>query len=220
MFKDKHSTESKLKMSESRKNFYKNGGTHPLKGKKFSDESKLKMSISHKGKTLSDKTKQKLSRMRKGENNGFYGKTHSKETIEKIRFLNIGKKHTESTKQKIRNARKLQILPIKNTKPERFVQSILSINEIKYEIHRQDIFGYPDILINQKICVFIDGCYWHGCKIHNNEINNKHVIDKMKRDKLVNKTLKKQGYKIIRIWEHDVNNDIMKCFDKIKGELN
>ncbi|KKM74814.1 hypothetical protein LCGC14_1396590 [marine sediment metagenome] len=50
MFEGKHSIESKLKMSESRKKFYNNGGLHPLKGKKFSDESKLKMSISHTGK--------------------------------------------------------------------------------------------------------------------------------------------------------------------------
>ncbi len=39
------------------------------------------------------------------------------------------------------------------------------------------------------------------------------------KDEKVNNTLKKQGYKIIRIWEHEINNDIMKCLDKIRGTV-
>ncbi|KKM74815.1 hypothetical protein LCGC14_1396600 [marine sediment metagenome] len=152
--------------------------------------------------------------MRKGKDNSFYGKVHSDETKEKLRLINTGKKHTEETKQKIREARKRQTLPVKNTKPERFLQSILSVNEIKYEIHKQDIFGYPDILINSNICIFIDGCYWHGCKKCG-------FVNKLKNEKddKVTKTLKRQGYKIIRIWEHDINYSIMNCFNKIKGEI-
>lgn len=203
MFNGKHSLESRKKMSESRNRFYDNGGIHPLKGKKFSDESKLKMSVSHIGKKASIETKLKLSSMRQGKNNSFYGK-----------------KHSEETKEKLRNIRKNQILPVKNTKPERFLQSILSVNGIKYETHKT-ILGQPDIFIGSNICVFIDGCYWHGCKqcLTKEKISSEIPQKGIKRDIFVNKELKKQNYKIIRIWEHDIYNNIMKCLDKIIGEL-
>lgn len=62
----KHSTEVRRVMSQKRKEFYRNGGKHPMKDKKFSDESKKKMSDSHIGKYVSSETRKKLSDMKKG----------------------------------------------------------------------------------------------------------------------------------------------------------
>ena len=53
-------------------------------GKKRSDETCLKISLANKGKKLSEETKNKMSLSRMGEKNHFYGKKHSKETLEKI----------------------------------------------------------------------------------------------------------------------------------------
>ena len=49
-----------------------------------SEETKQKIGNAHKGLKHSDETKQKMSASRKGKNNPFYGKRHSKETITKI----------------------------------------------------------------------------------------------------------------------------------------
>lgn len=43
----KHTTESKLKMSETRKKYFSNGANHPMKGKKHSEKTRKKMSVSH-----------------------------------------------------------------------------------------------------------------------------------------------------------------------------
>jgi len=104
-----------------------------------------------------------------------------------------------------------------NTKPERFLKSILSVNGVKHDSQKQ-VFGTPDIFIKPNICIFVDGCYWHGCKqcgYDSNEI----IIKKSRRDKLVNKTLKKQGYKVIRLWEHEIYKNPIKCFSILENEI-
>lgn len=81
-----HSEETKIKMSMSKK------------GKPQSAESNIKRSISskgrlahNKGKTTSDETKAKLSVALSGENNPNYGKPKSQETKTKMSLANIGK---------------------------------------------------------------------------------------------------------------------------------
>ena len=82
---------------------------------KLSLETKLKISLSKKGKLASEETKNKLSLARKGENNPNYGKHMSKETRKKISASNkgqhagednpfYGKTHTEEARKKISQA--------------------------------------------------------------------------------------------------------------------
>lgn len=62
----KHSEESRRKMSESAKKRHAKGN-HPMLGKTFSEESRLKMSLSQSGKVLSLETRIKLSENKKGK---------------------------------------------------------------------------------------------------------------------------------------------------------
>ncbi len=135
----------------------------------------------------------------------------------------FGRTHTEETKQKIR----YKIKDKKSTyfsKPERKLNSILNLNGIKcirfksFKIgktyHQADIFIEPNIIIEE------DGCYYHWCKeCHTEPPTHPRIIHNIKRDKLINETLKNQGYKIIRIKEHDINKDIMSCLEHIRGEI-
>lgn len=66
------------------------------KGKKrkpFSKEWKKNMSIGQTGRIQAEATKQKLSNMRKGNKNPFYGKHHTKEARKKISEAQMGDKH-------------------------------------------------------------------------------------------------------------------------------
>ncbi|MCK5096375.1 MAG: very short patch repair endonuclease [Candidatus Pacebacteria bacterium] len=72
-------------------------------------------------------------------------------------------------------------------------------------------FGKPDIVLPKyKTVIFIDSCFWHGCKKHGSipETRKKFWTDKIegnkKRDRKVSLYYKKEGWKIIRIWEHDL----------------
>lgn len=78
----KLSEETKEKLSEIAKQ--RTGEKNPFYGKHHSEESKLKMSESKKGKSLTEEHKQKISNAIKGENHPNYGKHLSEETKKKI----------------------------------------------------------------------------------------------------------------------------------------
>jgi DNA mismatch endonuclease (patch repair protein) len=70
------------------------------------------------------------------------------------------------------------------------------------------LFGKPDFVFSKKkTVVFVDGCFWHGhnCRNTKPSSNREYWQNKVKRnkkrDKIVNATLKKKGWKIIRLWE-------------------
>lgn len=81
---------------------YTDGGDG-MYGYKASNETKKKMSQSHKGKTFSDESKKIMSDSKKGEKNPMFGKRGEKSP----RF---GRTHSEHTKQKIREFRKGSML--------------------------------------------------------------------------------------------------------------
>lgn len=70
------------------------------KGKKKSEESKRKTSLSCK-KFWTDERKEERQKKYLGSNNPFYGKTHTKETKEKLKHINLGKKYPIETRNKV-----------------------------------------------------------------------------------------------------------------------
>jgi len=72
-----------------------------------------------------------------------------------------------------------------------------------------NIIGKPDFVFFEKqIAIFIDGCFWHGCpKCFNMPKSNEEywsvkITQNKKRARFVNSELKRNGWKVIRIWEH------------------
>ena len=67
-------------------------------------------------------------------------------------------------------------------------------------------FAFP----SHKVAVFVDGCFWHGCpKCYTRPKTNcafwdKKREDNMARDKRVNRQLRRQAWKVIRIWQHSL----------------
>lgn len=92
----KHSKEYIEKMKEINK-----GENHPMWGKCRSKETRKKLSISHKGKHLSEDTKKKLRERMVGEKNHNYGKKLSDNTRLKISMSRSGIGHINDTKIKI-----------------------------------------------------------------------------------------------------------------------
>jgi DNA mismatch endonuclease (patch repair protein) len=98
----------------------------------------------------------------------------------------------------------------KNTKPEMLVRKFLHANGYRYKLHDKSLPGKPDIVLPKyKTVIFVHGCFWHGhpnCKYY--------VVPKTRTDWWLNKlsgniandakaikALKKDGWKIITIWE-------------------
>lgn len=96
----------------------------------------------------------------------------------------------------------------------------------KHGIHgwrrHQQVFGKPDFIFRDaKLAVFVDGCFWHGCpKCYNRPVNNRDFWDakkvqNRKRDQKVNRTLKSQGWRVLRVWEHELKSD-----EKVAAKIN
>lgn len=102
----------------------------------------------------------------------------------------------------------------KNTKPEKLLRSALHLRGLRFRIHRKELPGSPDIVFpREKVAVFVDGCFWHGCPIHSvkPKTNKKFWLEKIEgnciRDKRNRVALKKLGWKVIRVWEHELKRN-------------
>lgn len=89
---------------------------------------------------------------------------------------------------------------------------ILRRNRISGWRRNQAVLGKPDFVFSkQRIALFVDGCFWHGCSKHSNMPKNnrefweKKLRQNKERDKFVSHELKRAGWKVIRIWEHELN---------------
>ena len=81
----------------------------------------------------------------------------------------------------------------------------------RYRKNAKNYFGKPDIVLKKyQTVIFIDSCFWHGCKKHCRipTANKKYWVNKISRNKLrdkqVDRYYKISGWKIIRIWEHNL----------------
>jgi len=122
----------------------------------------------------------------------------------------------------------MSMIRAKNTQPEIRLRKILSASGLRgYRFHYK-LLGKPDIVFPKKrIAIFIDGCFWHKCprcfiKPETNKRFWKQKIDSnIKRDRLVNARLKKEGWIVLRIWEHEIPNEKIikrKIIGRIKNE--
>ena len=76
---------------------------------------------------------------------------------------------------------------------------------------KQHLFGRPDFVFHREhVVVFVDGCFWHGCSTHgvwpatNRLFWRKKLEGNIARDRLVNLRLKRSGWLVIRIWQHEL----------------
>lgn len=74
------------------------------------------------------------------------------------------------------------------------------------------VFGKPDFVFpRRRLAVFVDGCFWHGCPTHatqprtNSEFWFEKLTKNRLRDRLVSRTLRRQGWSVLRIWEHELH---------------
>lgn len=72
------------------------------------------------------------------------------------------------------------------------------------------LFGKPDFVFpKERLAVFVDGCFWHGCPSHGSipATNVNFWQEKLERnksrDRLVNRELRSQGWRILRFWQHE-----------------
>lgn len=115
------------------------------------------------------------------------------------------------TVSKKRRSEIMRLVKSRDTKIELKLRKLLRSRGLRFAVNDSKILGKPDIAFRRaKVAVFIDSCFWHGCKTHcryptANKIywRNKIARNK-KRDSTVSRGLKKEGWRVLRVWEHSL----------------
>ena len=110
----------------------------------------------------------------------------------------------------------------KNTKLEDKVLKKLWSRGIRYRRNTKGLMGKPDIAIKKyKVVIFIDSCFWHGCEIHGRipksrvEFWTNKINQNKQRDNEVTRYYIKNNWNILRIWEHEINQNL----DQVVNEI-
>lgn len=196
----KHLEETKGKMRES-----KLGKRNPMYGKEPWNKGLKGFNSGEKhyswGEKRSEKTKNKISKKLEGRKLSIEHKNNIKKN--NCRYW-LGKKRDERTRQILIEWRKKNVFPIKDTKIEVKIQNFLKQLGIGFFTHQymKIEHGYQcDFLIpSMNLVIEADGDYWHKYPIGND-------LDHIRTSELIS-----NGFKVLRLWECEINNMSIKQF--------
>ena len=185
---------------------------------KPTEETKAKISNSHKGKVFSKehienirKSKEHISnKTRKLMSDARIGKPLSEITKFRMSLSRVGKKFSEKTKKKMRIARAKQIIPIKDTSIEIKIQNFLKQLGVEHYTHfcingMKNIYQCDIFIPSKKLVIECDGDFWHGNPLIYNQWKDKeYVIKHKERDVFRDKELVEKGFRVIRLWENEI----------------
>ena len=91
-----------------------------------------------------------------------------------------------------------------------------------------EIFGHPDFAFKKyRIAVFCDSHFWHGYKwsVKKSEIRNnkdfwiRKIEGNVARDRAVSRTLRREGWVVLRFWEHHIKSSPLLCALKVRRAI-
>jgi DNA mismatch endonuclease, patch repair protein len=109
----------------------------------------------------------------------------------------------------------------KHTGPERALLAALATDAIRWEQHSSDLPGKPDFVCrDSRVVVFVDGDFWHGWRFSTwrhklSPAWEAKIARNRTRDLRNHRRLRRMGWKVIRIWEHQLEKDLSLCVIKI-----
>lgn len=117
--------------------------------------------------------------------------------------------------------RAMQAVASQNTSPEMLLRRAIHKVGLRYQLHsrpEKNLRCSADIIFRAaKVCVFVDGCFWHGCPVHF-QLPKTHsawwgekIEDNRARDVRQREELKRMGWVVIGFWEHEVRDDLSRC---------
>jgi DNA mismatch endonuclease Vsr len=105
----------------------------------------------------------------------------------------------------------------KGTAAELIVASWLRSLGASYRLNVRELAGSPDFANRtRKWAIFVHGCFWHRharCKRtttpkSNKEFWRKKFADNRRRDARVVRELRRQGFRVVIVWECEVDDDV------------
>src|SRR5262249_1938520 len=108
-----------------------------------------------------------------------------------------------------------------NTTPERAVRRCAYRRGLRYRTHVMGLPGRPDMVFyGARVVVFVDGDFWHGWQFNRwrqrlGGFWQAKIERTRRRDRNNFRRLRRAGWKVVRVWEHEVQTDVERCVDQI-----
>ena len=114
----------------------------------------------------------------------------------------------------------------RDTAPELALRKLLHARGLRYRVDvrpEKALRRKADIVFTrQRICVFVDGCFWHQCPDHattprtNNTYWTTKIETNVRRDRETDERLAEAGWTVLRFWEHD---DVLAAADAVEARV-
>lgn len=115
-----------------------------------------------------------------------------------------------------------------DTEPELALRRALHAADFRFRLHPRVAPGCtPDLVLpRHHVAVFVDGCFWHGCPEHGRRTpwtgpNAALWADKLarnaERDRRSTALAEAAGWTVVRVWEHEVTNDVEAAVARVRA---
>ena len=109
-----------------------------------------------------------------------------------------------------------------DTSPELAIRRLVSARGLRYRKHPRSVAGRPDLaFLGAKVAVFVDGDFFHGWRFpawkHKLPPYWRAKIERNRQRDLCNfRRLRRGGWRVLRIWQHEIKADAHRCVDRIE----
>jgi DNA mismatch endonuclease, patch repair protein len=113
----------------------------------------------------------------------------------------------------------------KDTRPELTIRKLVHARGLRFRKHCKDLHGCPDLVFARAgVAVFVDGDYWHGWRFPAWRAKvasywKQKIEGNRRRDRRNFDRLRRAGWVVIRVWEHQVERDPTCCVDRIEAAV-
>jgi DNA mismatch endonuclease (patch repair protein) len=110
----------------------------------------------------------------------------------------------------------------RDTRPELTVRRLLHARGLRYRTHCSSLPGKPDIVFTRaKVIVFVNGDFWHGWRFNRWKDGlaaywRQKIERNMQRDARNTRHLRRLGWTVINLWEHEIEADAVRCVDRVE----
>ncbi|WP_028227246.1 very short patch repair endonuclease [Paraburkholderia ferrariae] len=114
----------------------------------------------------------------------------------------------------------------RDTKLELLVRSELHRRGHRFRVNATWLAGKPDIVFTRiKLAIFVDGDFWHGWRFDEWEMKlapywKEKIAGNRARDLRHTARLRKEGWSVVRVWEHEIKSDLPRCIARIEQRIN
>ena len=79
------------------------------------------------------------------------------------------------------------------------------------------------VFTKARVCVFVDGAFWHGhpdyYRGQSGEFWDRKIAGNRERDERVNAQLAELGWRVVRLWDFEVERSLSECVEKVTQAL-